>query len=122
MCKTLGHNKKNCPQINSTGTTDVQRVGSRPVSSNGNLRVLEPRDLLPSKEDGLEGDSIGSNMESDRSGDDENLNFEIPEEWEDVDVEDAPADEPHRIETPDFVPYGEPAYRQVYHYMARRRN
>ena len=108
VCKIVGHNKRNCPQNNKTGSVNVQRVGARPVNFNGNLRDLEPRDLRTVEAGDKDGSSIGSNMESDGSDEDENANFDLPTEWEDVDVEDAPEDDLQRIDVPEFIPYPEP--------------
>eukprot|EP01036_Dinobryon_divergens_P034947 gene34947-45226_t len=96
VCKLIGHNKRNCPQNNNTGSINVQRVGARPVNFNGNLRDLEPRDLSTAEAGDQDGSSIGSNMESDGSDED------------DIEVEDAPEDDPQLIHVPEFIPYPEP--------------
>ena len=64
------------------------RVGSRPVSSHGNMRDLEPRDLNGAVSDTENGSSLGSNMESESSDEEEKVNFQLPTVWEDTDVED----------------------------------
>eukprot|EP01035_Chromulina_nebulosa_P027422 gene27422-36069_t len=107
VCKSVGHNKRNCPQNNIAVNPAAQRVGSRPVTSNGNMRELEPRDLRGVEAGNQDNSSIGSNMESDNSDDDEE---DLPTVWVDVDVEDAPDDDPERIEVPEFTPYPEFAY------------
>ena len=84
------------------------RVGSRPVSNHGNMRDLEPRDLNGADSDSEYGSSIGSNMEFDSSDDEEEVNFQLPEVWENVIVENAPAEDPERIQIPEFIPYPDP--------------
>ena len=108
VCKNVGHNKRNCPESNNFDKAEHPRVGSRPVFSHGNMRELEPQDINGARSDSDNGSSIGSNMESDSSVDEEEINFQLPEVWEDVDVEDAPVGDPERVQIPEFIPYPEP--------------
>jgi hypothetical protein len=69
-------------------------VGSRPVSNHGNMRDLQPEDLKGNESDSENGSSLGSNiMKSNSSDDEEEVNFQLPTVWENVDVEDAPIGE-----------------------------
>ena len=108
VCKNIGHNKRNCPQVVNADHTLVQRVGSRPVGNNGNMRDLETRDLNTARSGYEDGSSIGSNMESEGSDAEAEANFDLPTVWEDVVVEDAPDQDPQRIQIPEFIPYPEP--------------
>ena len=72
------------------------------------MRDLQPKDLKGNESDSENGSSLGSNMESNSSDDEEEVNFQLPTVWENVDVEDAPIGERTRVQTPEFIPYAWP--------------
>jgi hypothetical protein len=72
------------------------------------MRDLEPRDLNGAVSYTENGSSLGSNLESESSDEEEKVNFQLPTVWEDIDVEYAPVGDPERIQIPKFVPYPEP--------------
>ena len=105
VCKNIGHNKRNCPQTSNSNINTQPRVGSRPVSNHGNMRDLEPVDLNGIETNNEDNMSIGSNLGSEGSADEEEVNFELPTIWEDVDIEEAPVEDPELVHVPEFTDY-----------------
>ena len=92
VCHQEGHNKRNRPRNNNDGLNQPQRVGSRPVENNGNSRALEPQDLDDEDDSANSSHSRDLNGDQSNSDDESDGDWNAPDVWEGVVIEDPPPD------------------------------